>query len=175
MLVKLNVRVINIIATTYLWSNYLVSSLFPSFSRLKASNNRQRAVWTHSTNYEESIASQKKISIFDTISCQTVIVGSGPAGLATAIMLARAGVKGIKLYDQLNEPVAANDSDYWSNYAADRSYLIGLNGNLVRSFTLLNGGNKSIVNLPYCVYRQGAALFTRARCNGSNLDVFNYS
>lgn len=149
MLVKLNVRVINIIATTYLWSNYLVSSLFPSFSRLKASNNRQSAFWTHqSTNYEESIASHKKISIFDTAACQTVIVGSGPAGLATAIMLARAGVKGIKLYDQLNEPVAANDSAYWSNYAADRSYLIGLNGNLVRSFTLLNGGNIIIVILP---------------------------
>ena len=129
---------INVIAAIiYLCSNYLVSSLFPSFSRFKASNNNRRGVWTHSTNYEESIVSQKKVSIFDTVSCQTVIVGSGPAGLATAIMLARAGVKGIKLYDQLNEPVAANESAYWSNYAADRSYLIGLNGDhLFVSFTL---------------------------------------
>jgi hypothetical protein len=123
-------KVVNILII-FLCSNYhLVSTLFSSFNRLKAFNKinvvNPKGLWTLST---EGVASQEKVSIFDAVSCPTAIVGSGPAGLATAIMLARTGVKGIKLFDQLNEPIAANDSVYWGNYAADRSYLIGLNGN----------------------------------------------
>ena len=54
-----------------------------------------------------------------------VIVGSGPAGLACAIMLAKRGWSNIQVYDRLGEPPAIT-SDEWKD--AERSYLIGLNG-----------------------------------------------
>ena len=68
------------------------------------------------------------VSVFNTAQCPTVIIGSGPAGLATALMLAKVGIKGITLYDQLSEPPPAEGDLFWGNYDSDRSYLIGLNG-----------------------------------------------
>ena len=41
---------------------------------------------------------------------EVVIVGSGPVGLATAIMFAQNGVKSIKVLDQLKEPADPDDS-----------------------------------------------------------------
>eukprot|EP00597_Dinobryon_sp_UTEXLB2267_P018996 CAMPEP_0201111828 /NCGR_PEP_ID=MMETSP0812-20130820/76548_1 /ASSEMBLY_ACC=CAM_ASM_000668 /TAXON_ID=98059 /ORGANISM="Dinobryon sp., Strain UTEXLB2267" /LENGTH=478 /DNA_ID=CAMNT_0047374993 /DNA_START=108 /DNA_END=1540 /DNA_ORIENTATION=- len=60
--------------------------------------------------------------------CPTVVIGSGPAGLATALMLARQGIVGIKLFDQLSAPPKPDNISYWGNYEGERSYLIGLNG-----------------------------------------------
>ena len=56
-----------------------------------------------------------------------VIVGSGPSGLATAIMLAKKGISNIKLYDQLKEPSSSDDSK-WGDFETGRSYNIGLSG-----------------------------------------------
>ena len=56
----------------------------------------------------------------------TTIVGGGPAGLATAIMLARKGYKNIKVLDRLPPPAAAGDASVWSDTA--KHYLVGLGG-----------------------------------------------
>jgi 2-polyprenyl-6-methoxyphenol hydroxylase-like FAD-dependent oxidoreductase len=57
-----------------------------------------------------------------------VVVGSGPGGLASAILFAQLGVEKIQVFDQLPEPPNARDEAFWGNYDGDRSYLIGLNG-----------------------------------------------
>lgn len=60
-----------------------------------------------------------------------VVVGSGPAGLATAIMLAKHNrTKGkIKLFDQLDEPPRLDDTVSWNvENKFERSYIIGLSG-----------------------------------------------
>ncbi|KAJ1629213.1 hypothetical protein T492DRAFT_873845 [Pavlovales sp. CCMP2436] len=56
----------------------------------------------------------------------TVIVGGGPAGLATAIMLAKHGWTDIHLIDRLAPPPAPDDTAIWSETA--RFYLLGLGG-----------------------------------------------
>lgn len=57
-----------------------------------------------------------------------VVVGSGPAGIATAIMLAQQGVRHIRLFDQLGEPARSDDLSVWGNFDSSRSYNIGLSG-----------------------------------------------
>eukprot|EP00282_Hemiselmis_andersenii_P005778 CAMPEP_0114150032 /NCGR_PEP_ID=MMETSP0043_2-20121206/22483_1 /TAXON_ID=464988 /ORGANISM="Hemiselmis andersenii, Strain CCMP644" /LENGTH=457 /DNA_ID=CAMNT_0001244729 /DNA_START=28 /DNA_END=1398 /DNA_ORIENTATION=- len=54
-----------------------------------------------------------------------VIVGSGPTGLACAVMLARRGWTNIQVYDRLPPP-PPKDSDEWGN--PERSYNVGING-----------------------------------------------
>lgn len=66
-----------------------------------------------------------------------VIVGSGPTGLSTAIMLARRGYRNIKVFDRLPPPPSPNDSEQWSGFLADRSYNIGLNGRGQRTLRAL--------------------------------------
>ena len=56
----------------------------------------------------------------------TAIVGAGPAGLSTAIMLARRGWKNIHVYDKLAAPADPDDTSVWSDAA--KFYLIGLGG-----------------------------------------------
>ena len=56
----------------------------------------------------------------------TTIVGGGPAGLATAIMLAKKGYKSITVLDRLPPPEGAQDEKVWSDAA--RHYLVGLGG-----------------------------------------------
>ena len=56
----------------------------------------------------------------------TAIVGAGPAGLSTAIMLARRGWKNIHVYDKLAAPADPDDKSVWSDAA--KFYLIGLGG-----------------------------------------------
>ena len=53
------------------------------------------------------------------------VVGAGPAGVCTAIMLARRGWGQITVYDALAAPPAADDAT-WG--AGERSYQLGLNG-----------------------------------------------
>lgn len=58
----------------------------------------------------------------------TAIVGGGPAGLATAIMLAQRGWTNIHVYDRLPAVPAPDDERVWLDTARDRFYLIGLGG-----------------------------------------------
>jgi len=53
-----------------------------------------------------------------------VIVGAGPTGLVTAIMLARRGWKNIRVLEKRNKPEKANNTDVWGD--PQRSYNIGL-------------------------------------------------
>lgn len=55
----------------------------------------------------------------------TLIVGGGPAGLATAIALAKRGYKKVEVLDRLPPPPAVDDTA-WSDTA--RFYLIGIGG-----------------------------------------------
>eukprot|EP00195_Chlamydomonas_chlamydogama_P001761 CAMPEP_0202920284 /NCGR_PEP_ID=MMETSP1392-20130828/76776_1 /ASSEMBLY_ACC=CAM_ASM_000868 /TAXON_ID=225041 /ORGANISM="Chlamydomonas chlamydogama, Strain SAG 11-48b" /LENGTH=524 /DNA_ID=CAMNT_0049613769 /DNA_START=404 /DNA_END=1978 /DNA_ORIENTATION=- len=59
-----------------------------------------------------------------------VIIGGGPAGLATALMMARRGFTNIKVYERLAEPPAPDDLSVWGDFeqASERLYMIGLNG-----------------------------------------------
>jgi len=62
----------------------------------------------------------------------TAIVGAGPSGLATAIMLARRGWNNITVYDRLGEPEPPSSS-FWGN--PDRSYNIGIGGRGQKALT----------------------------------------
>ena len=62
------------------------------------------------------------------LNADVVVVGSGPAGLATAIMLARNGFKSIKLFDKLAEPATPDDPSIWGKFDATRTYNIGVSG-----------------------------------------------
>ena len=54
----------------------------------------------------------------------SVIVGAGPTGLVTAIMLARRGWKNVRVLEKRNKPEKANNADVWGD--PQRSYNIGL-------------------------------------------------
>ena len=56
----------------------------------------------------------------------TAVIGAGPAGLATSIMLARQGVKNIHVFERLSAPASSDDTSVWSDTA--KFYLIGLGG-----------------------------------------------
>lgn len=76
----------------------------------------------------------------------TIIVGGGPAGLATAIALAKRGWKQITVLDRLEPPALPDDDAVWSDTA--RHYLIGLGGRGQRALTTL--GVWDDVVEPYC-------------------------
>lgn len=56
-----------------------------------------------------------------------VIVGGGPAGLSTAIMLARRGYQNIRVYERLSEPPPPEDPS-WRQIDSERTYNIGISG-----------------------------------------------
>ena len=56
----------------------------------------------------------------------TAIIGGGPSGLATAIMLAQKGWTDVHVYDRLPAPPSPDDDAVWGDTA--RFYLIGLGG-----------------------------------------------
>ena len=67
------------------------------------------------------------------------IIGAGPAGLATAIMLAKRGMNDIHVYDRLPAPAASDDASVWSDTA--KFYLIGLGGRGQKALQELDGDN----------------------------------
>ena len=66
-----------------------------------------------------------------------IIVGGGPAGLCTAIMLAKKGFSKIKVFDRLSEPPMPDDEKAWADMNAERSYNIGINGRGQRTLSAL--------------------------------------
>ncbi|CAM9386006.1 unnamed protein product [Discosporangium mesarthrocarpum] len=57
--------------------------------------------------------------------CKTAVVGGGPTGLATALMLSRRGYRDIMVLERLPEPPEPS-SDVWVN--GERSYNLGIGG-----------------------------------------------
>ena len=55
----------------------------------------------------------------------SIVVGAGPAGLATAIMLSKRGWQNVQVFDRLTAPPSLDD-EVWSDTA--RFYLIGIGG-----------------------------------------------
>ena len=60
------------------------------------------------------------------LSPKPIIIGAGPTGLATAIMLARRGYQNIQVFDKLSRPPPPDDSSVWTNTNSERTYNIGL-------------------------------------------------
>jgi 2-polyprenyl-6-methoxyphenol hydroxylase-like FAD-dependent oxidoreductase len=54
-----------------------------------------------------------------------IVVGAGPTGLATAIMLAKRG-NSVQVFDKLPRPPAPDDLSIWTDLEVERSYNIGL-------------------------------------------------
>ena len=70
-----------------------------------------------------------------------VVIGGGPTGLTSAIMLARRGYSNIKVLDRLAEPAHPDDTSIWGNFDRERSYNIGISGrgqNTLRQFGLMD-------------------------------------
>lgn len=67
-----------------------------------------------------------------------VIIGGGPAGLASAIMLARRGYTNVKVYERLPAPSAPDDASVWNDFEAGRNYNIGVSGRGQRALAELD-------------------------------------
>ena len=68
---------------------------------------------------------------------KVAVVGGGPAGLATAIMLARRGYQDIEVFERLAAPGRPDDESIWSDFENERSYNIGINGRGQRALSSL--------------------------------------
>ena len=62
------------------------------------------------------------------ISPRPIIIGAGPTGLATAIMLAKRGYSNIQVFDKLSQPPSPDDISVWCSSEGERNYNIGLSG-----------------------------------------------
>jgi len=79
-----------------------------------------------------------------------VVIGGGPTGLTSAIMLARRGYSNIKVLDRLAEPAHPDDTSIWGNFDRERSYNIGISGrgqNTLRQFGLMDVKVGLVVNV----------------------------
>mmetsp|Transcript_66994 Transcript_66994/g.160524 ORF Transcript_66994/g.160524 Transcript_66994/m.160524 type:complete len:571 (+) Transcript_66994:70-1782(+) len=75
------------------------------------------------TDQEATMITQPRVNA---ASKTAAIVGSGPAGTLTAIMLAQRGYQSIDIFDELAAPPPPADADSWR--PGERSYQLGLNG-----------------------------------------------
>ena len=99
---------------TYTSHHATVSNMFPS------STNRRVALKSVATVHrDQAVATHYP----------TLVIGAGPVGLCTAIMLAQRGMN-VKVIERLPPPPAPDDMSVWGDFeiTSDRLYLIGLNG-----------------------------------------------
>ena len=73
---------------------------------------------------------------------KVAVVGGGPAGLASAIMLARRGYKDVQVFERLSMPAKPDDEGTWSDFENERSYNIGVNGRGQRALEQLGALEK---------------------------------
>ena len=82
------------------------------------------------------------------------IIGGGPAGLASAIMLARRGYKNIRVYEKLDRPLPPTDPS-WSSVDSERTYNIGISGrgqNVLKSIdamSIIDNHSTSVIGRTY--------------------------
>ncbi|GAX74395.1 hypothetical protein CEUSTIGMA_g1843.t1 [Chlamydomonas eustigma] len=70
-----------------------------------------------------------------------IIIGAGPAGLSTALMLANKGYQWIRVYERLSPPPRSDDATVWANFkeTSGRLYMIGINGRGQSALRALGG------------------------------------
>lgn len=98
--------------------------------------NHKRASWNsshHHGHYSTRFMARKSVAtISSPVATQhpSIVIGAGPIGLLTAVMLAQRGMKGIQVLERLPPPPAPDDLSVWGDFetTSDRLYLIGLNG-----------------------------------------------
>lgn len=99
---------------------------------------------------ESKIAASEKLLLNDNVA----IIGGGPAGLSTAIMLARRGYSNIRVYERLSEPPAPDDPS-WRIVDSERTYNIGISGRgqsvlrAIEAMTVLDAHSTSVVGRQY--------------------------
>ena len=82
------------------------------------------------------------------------IIGGGPAGLSTAIMLARRGYSNIRVYERLSEPPPPEDPS-WKVVDSERTYNIGISGRgqsvlrAIEAMTVLEAHSTSVIGRQY--------------------------
>lgn len=89
---------------------------------------------------------------------EAVIIGSGPVGLASAIMLARIGYSQIKVFDQLSEPVKPDNASHWGMFRAERTYNIGITGRGILALSDLDCWNEYVE--PFTAETYGSVVWT---------------
>lgn len=75
-----------------------------------------------------SISAPPKTAMGDSNKESAIVIGSGPIGLATAVMLVQQGVHHVQVFDQLSEPPRPDDESFWGTFRSERSYNIGVTG-----------------------------------------------
>jgi kynurenine 3-monooxygenase len=87
---------------------------------------RQRANAFRITASSAVVSEQGEKQASESPPSSTIVVGGGPAGLSTAIMLAKRGWSGITVLERLPRIPRSDDFQFWQD--PERSYNIGLNG-----------------------------------------------
>jgi hypothetical protein len=118
------------LSTSFAASSSPATSRFPSAAGLPPQRMARHSLYSGASTRNLSMQSPASSSTAvaqqaqPTSVADTVIVGSGPTGLAGALMLARRGYKDIHVYDRLPEPPAVDSKDWGDG----RNYNVGLSG-----------------------------------------------
>ena len=101
-------------------------------------NNRQTGLALHAISIPMETETQHSKVQGTGKAANVVIIGGGPAGLASAIMLARRGYTNVKVFDRLPEPSAPDDASVWNDFETGRNYNIGVSGRGQRALAELD-------------------------------------
>lgn len=116
----------------------LMSSVITSSLALSSTLRRTTLAISHGVKARGqlfSTVSDRKSEVEGQLSSAVYILGAGPTGLATSIMLARRGYTDVRVLERLSEPPAPS-SAIWTT--GERSYNIGISGRGQRTLNALN-------------------------------------